>query len=84
LGVSIVWSLPKSEENIVEPEFPSVMESNLVSPQPELRVRSKSDKYGMPTYHTPKRDKDGDDIGDPKHPLRLDLEMSLNVPKHIT
>jgi len=38
----------------------------------------------MPTYHTPERDKDGDDIGDTKHPLRLDFEMSLNIPKHIT
>lgn len=76
--------MSETEEDVVEPEFPGVVESNLGSPETELHISFNHVRGEGRTYHTPKRDEYGDDIGNPKHPFRLDLEMPLNVPEHIT
>jgi len=38
LGVGVVWSLAKTEEDIIEPELPGVVEADLVCPETELDI----------------------------------------------
>ena len=84
MSVGVVRSLSETEEDIVEPEFPGVVETDLVCPETKLVVSSYTFRRTGKTYHTPKRDEYSNDVGDTKHPFRLDLEMPLDVPEDIT
>jgi hypothetical protein len=44
LGVGVVWCLAETKENVVEPEFPGVVEPDLGSPETELLISCRRDQ----------------------------------------
>jgi len=84
LSVGVVRSLSETEEDIVEPEFPGVVETDLICPETKLVISSYTVRKTGKTYHTPERDEYSNDIRNTKHPFGLDLEMPLDIPENIT
>lgn len=66
LGICIVWSLEQSEEDVVDPEIPHVVVSDLVSPQAE---------------HAIEGDEDAEGIGNDEHVLCPDAKVLLDIPE---
>jgi hypothetical protein len=54
LSVGVVWSLAETEKNVVEPEFPGVVEPDLGSPKTELAISSYPVRSGEKDIPYPK------------------------------